>query len=594
MPDRPPREKAFSLHILLIILSSVLLPSRAVFAVESPAQTVVQWEPQEIRLTADADHPWWTFPATIAFTHQATGERFVLEAYFDGGRDWVVRFAAPHPGLWAWKTVSDDSGLHGRTGRLEVRPPTAGETARNPNHRGRVKISSNGRYFEYADGTPVFLLADTLWSGNTARCGLGENQDGPFPRYLADRKAKGFSAILIKYLNGFDDGPANPTGERNEGGYAFLERDFQRLNPEYFQALDRRMDAIWSHGFIPAIPAAWWGKTNKSVFDIQQAKRISAYCAVRYGAYNSLWCLSGEYQYALNDCGWTEESFHDLGRTVQAHNPFGHPLSIHPSARLDWPPPHNCQSSRPFHESGWLDHHWLQTGQSIDRMHNIVSRVAENRVLSPPRPVFCSEGYYDVADDDDQAYHARWQAWTAVLSGAAGYGYGAHGIWQFCDPADPQGETGKKDRRVVPWAQALHFEGSTMMRPLQSLLSRHPWWRLEPHRDWVLIDGQSSPLPTTTDLSPPHCAAAAGQLYVVYIPRGNASRTLTLTHLQGERYHGEWYDPRTGKTAAIDASFRGQIEWLIPQRPSPTEEDWILLLEKHTRPVICGNTKAKD
>ena len=92
------------------------------------------------------------------------------------------------------------------------------------------------------------------------------------------------------------------------------------------------MDAIWSHGFVAAIPAAWWGKTSKAVFDIQWAKRISAYCAVRYGAYNSLWCLSGEYQYAFKDCGWTEESFNDLGRTVQAHNPYGHPLSIHPSA----------------------------------------------------------------------------------------------------------------------------------------------------------------------------------------------------------------------------------------------------------------------
>ena len=231
-------------------------------------------------------------------------------------------------------------------------------------------------------------------------------------------KPRDSTAILIKYLNGFDDGPANPTGERNEGGYAFLQRDFERLNPAYFQALDRRMDAIWSHGFVAAIPAAWWGKTSKAVFDIQWAKRISAYCAVRYGAYNSLWCLSGEYQYAFKDCGWTEESFNDLGRTVQAHNPYGHPLSIHPSARLDWPPPHNCQSSRPFHDSGWLDHHWLQTGQSIDRMHNIVTRTAENRALSPPRPVFCSEGYYDVADDADQAYHARWQAWVAMLSGS--------------------------------------------------------------------------------------------------------------------------------------------------------------------------------
>ena len=132
-----------------------------------------------------------------------------------------------------------------------------------------MKISGNGRYFEYADGTPLLLLADTLWSGNTSRCGLGEENDGPFFQYLTDRRDKGFTAVLIKYLNGFDDGPPNPTGERNEGGYAFLQRDLERLNPEYFRALDQRMAAIWSHGFVVAIPTAWWGKTSKSVFDIQ-------------------------------------------------------------------------------------------------------------------------------------------------------------------------------------------------------------------------------------------------------------------------------------------------------------------------------------
>jgi hypothetical protein len=579
MPDLSSRRQCPISFGLLISIALVLSLIDAVSASEAQISRVV-WEPQMFRLTARGEHPWWEFPVTIAFTHQTTGQRLVLEPYWDGGREWVVRFVAPRPGVWTWESMSEDVGLNGRAGRFEVRPPTDEESERNPNYHGHVKISSNGRYFEYADGTPMLLLADTLWSGNTARCGLGEKNDGPFFQYLADRRAKGFTAVLIKYLNGFDDGPPNPTGERNEGGYAFLQRDLDRLNATYFQALDRRMDAIWSHGFVAAIPAAWWGKTSKNVFDIHWAKRVSAYCAVRYGAYNSLWCLSGEYQYTFKDCGWTEESFDDLGRIVQAHNHYGHPVSIHPSARLDWPPPHNCQSSRPFHESGWLDHHWLQAGQSIDRMYNIVTRTAENRALSPPRPVFCAEGYYDVAEDADQAYHARWQAWVAVLSGCAGYGYGAHGIWQFFDPTDPKGETGKKDRRVVPWAQALQFEGSTMIRPLRSLLSRHPWWRLEPHRDWLLVDGQPSRLPTATDLTPPRCAVVSGQLYVVYIPRGNASRTLKLTKLQDGDFQGHWYDPRTGSATPLEQPPTGQHDWVIPQRPSPVDEDWVLCLEK--------------
>jgi hypothetical protein len=156
---------------LLISVHLVLYFAAFVPAAEPQETAAVQWEPQMVRLTADREHPWWEFPATIAFTHQATGQRLVLEACWDGGREWVVRFTAPQPGVWTWETVSGDAGLHGHAGRFDVRPPTDKEGERNPNYRGHVKISRNGRYFEYADGTPMLLLADTLWSGNTARCG---------------------------------------------------------------------------------------------------------------------------------------------------------------------------------------------------------------------------------------------------------------------------------------------------------------------------------------------------------------------------------------------------------------------------------------
>lgn len=568
------------LLVLLMTLASVVFSTADGSATPPPAREVVQWEPHEIRLTANQDHPWWNFPATVAFTHPSSSVRLELEAYWDGDREWVVRFAPPLPGKWNWTAVSNDAGLNGHAGRIEFRSPTTAELAQNANYRGHVRVNDSGRHFQYADDTPLWPIADTLWSGNTARCGLGENEDGPFFQYLADRKAKGFTAILMKCLSGFGDGPANPTGDRNEGGYAFVQRDIKRLNPKYFEALDRRMEAIWSRGFIVAVPVSWWGKTSSCVFDIRGAQRISAYCAVRYGAYNGMWCLSGEYQYTFQDCGWTEESFDALGRTFQAHNPYEHPLSIHPSARLDWAPPHNCQSSRPFQHSGWLDHHWLQTGQSVDRMHNIVTRSAENRALSPTRPVFCSEAYYDVADDPDQAYHARWQVWVALLSGSAGYGYGAHGIWQFFDPGDPSGETGKKTPHAVPWEQALHNEGSTMIRPMRSLLSRQPWWSLEPHPDWLLVDGEPNLLPTATDLTPPCCAAAADRLCLVYIPRGNESRALKLVQLPGEDCVGHWYNPRNGETVPLDEPPAGQTEWQLPQRPWPADEDWILCLEK--------------
>jgi hypothetical protein len=438
--------------------------------------------------------------------------------------------------------------------------------------------AEGGRYFAYADGTPCFLLADTLWAGNTARCGLGEGEDGPFFQYLADRREKGFTAILMQMIHGYGDYP-DGQAHRNEGGYAFLDRNPANLNPAYFQALDVRMQAISDMGFVAAIPLMWWGKTRQCAFTPPEARRIADYLAARYGTFNALWCLSGEYQYTFRDCGWTPEDFNAMGAEVRRHNPWRHPLSIHPSGSTDWAPPHNVQSSRPFHGEAWLDHHWLQTGQSSNRMYNIVTRLAENRDLKPTVPVFCSEAFYEKADDPQSAYHSRWQVWTAYLNGAAGFGYGAQGLWQFFDPSDPKGEFGKQTRHPpVPWREAIRLPGSAQVGYARKLLASLDWHTLEPCSQDLRVDGQPNWRPTGEDLTSPHAAHLDRSTWIVYVPRGNAGREISIpAAIARQVVRGAWYDPRTGvrTVAAVGISEDG----ILPGRPAPSEEDWVLVLE---------------
>jgi hypothetical protein len=191
--------------------------------------------------------------------------------------------------------------------------------------------------------------------------------------------------------------------------------------------------------------------------------------------------------------------------------------------------------------------------------------------------VFCSEAYYDRADDPQQAYHARWQVWTAMLSGCAGYGYGAQGLWQFYDPADSSGETGQKVNAFVPWKEAIRFEGSQSIRPLRTLFDSLPWWKLTPSRSLLLVDGQASPLPGPADLTPPTTAAISGQLYLVYIPRGNAARTLRLRELRGD-YRASWFNQRDGHELDMDTRASGPAPWVMPARPQPADEDWVCVL----------------
>lgn len=561
--------RKFLLRAVFALILAVISPSA------DSAQSVSVWRPSDIVLTAESDHNWWEFPVRAAFTRESGIEAsLTVEGFWDGGRKWVVRAALPKTGRWSWRTQSGDAGLDGQRGTLDVVAVNAEQLAANPNFHGQLRIAANGRHFEYEDGAPFFLLASTLWAGNTARCGLGASEDGPFFQHLADRKAKGFTTILMQYFHGYGDYPDSP-GHRNEGGKPYSSIANKELNPAHFRSLDTRMRALWERGFALAIPATWWAKTKNCVFTPEDARRMSAYCAVRYGAFNAIWSLSGEYQYAFKDCGWTPSDFTALGEEVQLHNPFHRPLSIHPSGQTAWPPPHNVLSSLPFHGESWLDHHWLQTGQGRDRMCNIVTRTAENRALTPAMPVFCSEALYERAEDAKRAYFTRWQVWTAFLNGAAGYGYGAEGLWQFFDPTDTNGETGKKTGRQVSWREAQQFEGSSQVIHARKLLTQLDWWKLIPARERILIDGKANPPPTKTDLTPPQAAVIGGESWVLYVPRGNADRELSVRSGANGDGMARWFNPRNGAFVGDPAPFRGGQ---LPPRPAPADEDWAGLI----------------
>lgn len=543
-------------------------------SLQQTAGNPIQWSIFDLELAAQDDHDWWTFPVQAVFSHGET--EVVVDGFWNGGNVWRVRFTFPFSGIWKWTTRSEDAGLDGVSGEINVEAPSETQVAENSNYRGHVRISGNGRYFEYDDGTPCFILADTLWAGNSARCGLGENKDGPFFQYLANRKAKGFTTILMQYMRGFGDTTNEKAGQRNEGGYPFGDGVVDNLNPSFFQMMDRRMDALWFDGWVVATPVTWFGKRN-CFFSLEWAKRISAYLMVRYGAYNAIWSLSGEYQYAMVDCGWTDADVNELGDAVQAHNAFKRPVSIHPSGRIDWPAPHDVQSSKPFHESAWLDHHWLQTGQAIGRMFYIPIRCKENRALRPVRPVFCSEAYYErpLEIDPDGPYHSRWQAWSAFLNGACGYGYGAFGLWQFLDLDDPVGETGKQVPGAVPWRDAIAFAGSSYLKPVRDTLANREWWTLESCRELLRVDGEVCSFPTEDDLSSPQAGVSPDKFLIVYIPRGNAARVLEIVEFDGNFSATKWIDPRSGRVISVDAPFDGQI----PERPDPADEDWVFVVE---------------
>ncbi len=521
----------------------------------------------------------------VTVTHPESGTVLTLDGFWDGGADWRVRFAPTLPGTWEWVSHSADPGLDGQAGTLEARAPSAEECAANPNLRGHLRVSPDGRRFAHADGTPFLLLADTNWAMNTERCGLGDG-DGPFYVWLRDHVAAGFTAVMTEFLEidqPNEGGPAFPGNASGPGNAQFAD-----LNPAFFAALDRRMAALWEAGLAVCAHPTWVGK--QAVFSPGDVTWLSRYLLARYGAYNLLWSLSGEYQYAYTQQPpWTTADWQALGRAVAAANVYGHPISVHPSGRQGledpaaWPPAaHQASSGGEFHDEPWLDHNWLQTGHALDLLWRVPQRIAENYSRVPAKPVLHAEGFYEQQTTEGaSARMVRWQAWTAFLDGAAGHAYGANGVWQFFDPRARIG-IGRDRANSQPWhgrswRTALEAPGGRQLIHLLTFLRSMEWHRLTPRPEWLRVRG----VPVETDsVTDPHCAAIDNRVVVVYIPAGNAGLRLEVLHLGGHQYRAQWYDPRTGQySPASEQPVRGdRLEgaWRAPS--VYRHSDWVLLL----------------
>ncbi len=541
-----------------------------------PTHGRLLWEPFELSFTAHDDHPWDTFPLTVVFTSANT--RVQVDGYWAGGREWRVRFAPQEIGRYEWTSTStaNDPGLSGQSGSFDVISPTASQIAANPNLKGQLRVSSDGRYLVYHDGSPFLWIGDTFWAFNSSRATIEQGSSQAFYQWVDDRRRKGFTLLQISFVS----------KESNEIGPAFFGSwgEFSRLNPDSFESLDVRMRYAWESGFVVAGLPTWICLVDG--LDLQTAKNMARYLLARYGAYNLIYILSGEYQYSANHNNLSWNDWDALGVYVAQHYTQGQMVTLHPSHRTYWPSPHNRQSSDAYHSSDWLSLNLLQTGQSRDRLYNIPIRCMQDYHLTPIKPVIHSEGWYE--DTESGGSHTttrediRWQAYTAFLNGCAGHTYGDNAGWLFYNPTeDPYEVPSSWSWYHTPWDQGMAEPGSDdMSHVVQFFLDVVPkWYRLIPHRDWIRRNGHQANA-EETDLHFPSLAALPGQVYAAYIPAGNASAAIRITHLQNATYNATWFDPRSGTTSPASQAPSGMDDWTIPNRPDPRNGDWLLLLSR--------------
>lgn len=258
--------------------------------------------------TGTYDNPYLDVDLWVDLT--GPGGTYRVPAFWDGGNTFRVRLVATTPGTWQWSTGSNmgDSGLDNKRGAFEAIAWTEAEMEANPNRRGFIRVAPDEHTLEYADGTPFFYVGDTWWTALTGTYAWDSDQclsEISFQKAIALRKAQGFNGLNIiacfpsDTLNGIWDPASHGKKVAEDGSTPFeitdpadthFGVDYTRINPVYWQQVDRKMQHLWDNGFAPFIESVRrherWYLENPA--ERQAFVNYIRYLWARYGCTNML------------------------------------------------------------------------------------------------------------------------------------------------------------------------------------------------------------------------------------------------------------------------------------------------------------------
>jgi hypothetical protein len=564
--------KSLSLFLFLLLSQMTVLTQAKEQALATEANVMVELTFNASRTYAD---PFNQVTLDAIFIGPQGGELRV-PAFWDGSNVWKVRYSSALVGIHQFRTEcseSQDKGLDGIIGKVEIRPYIGS----NPLYlHGPLHVAADRRHLEHLDHTAFFWLGDTWWMGLCHRLQWPDE----FRALASDRKEKGFNVIQIVAGLYPDMPPFDPRGA-NEAGYPW-ETNYARIRPEYFDAADQRLGFLVEQGFTPCIVGAWgyfipW-------MGVEKMKAHWRYLIARYGAWPVVWCAAGEanlpwylapgfpYDDRAQVHDWTE-----VMRFVRASDPFRRLLTVHPTAIKRYTARHATD------DAGLLDFDLLQTphGQR-EAVPVTLKAVRESYAALPRMPVIDGEASYEMLNDSLPTEWTRRMFWLCLMNGAAGHTYGANGIWQCNRPGQPHGASpgGGSGYGKIPWNEAMHLPGSRQLGLAKAFLQQFPWFRFEPHPEWVAASAEPSSTPpvqpNTSD--EPQAAGIPGVVRIIYVPGNQA---VELRHLGSQaKYRASYFDPvNGGKLSLGTAQADEHGVWKCGPPAEREAHDWVLVLE---------------
>lgn len=484
-----------------------------------------------------------------------SGRTLVLDGFWNGRLDWQVRFCPDETGTWQYQTTCSDqenTGLNGQTGTVTV--------IENPSEldlyqKGMVQVSKGSYHLIHSDGTPFFWTACTAWNGAL------KSAPEEWERYLTQRKKNQYNVVQVVTTQWRGC-------ERNaEGQRAFSGSGRISINPDFFQRIDDRIDAINAHGLV-ASPVLLWalpfgdGRELSPGYYLpkQEAVLLAKYIKARLQGNHVIWTLGGDGRYTDD----FEQRWKYIGRQVFDEYTQA-PVTLHPHGR-SW-------IGELYEDEAWLDIIAYQSSHSnakgtVDWITQ--GPMAEKWDQIPAKPLINMEPNYEeihfriTAEDVRNASY-----WSLFATPISGISYGANGIWPWIQTAGElvENHNNPDGRGPSTWFESIEFPGSKQIGMLSAFIQEYDWWTLKPAQELLStqpgIEAFNQFISVVSD--------DRKTLIMVYTPTNNDFSI----RLPRNDYRARWFDPIKGtyRNALIERK-----EHLVKFSP-PEAQDWILVLE---------------
>jgi hypothetical protein len=578
------------------------------------------WEKQELTFTSSNSYknPYTDVIIWVDLIGPGFNKR--VYGFWDGGKIFHLKLVATKVGNWSWKSGSnpEDPGLSNKSGSFTAVDWTDAEKNENPLRHGFLHASDNHHALNYADGTPFFAIGDTWYSVGTNRFRwYDDNSERPigplagFKDYVHFRKAQGYNwvNVIAAFPNWKTDdkswhllmndsakttirsawlefGTGSAKNMDNEGGRPFIFPgkvpgyenyfpDMDKINPEYFKYLDRKIDYLNENGFVPFI---------------EVSRRDAGLCWYKYYGWPESYARFMQYIFSRYQANNTVLSPIHLDIIDETVSPDDYTAAIHYVEKKFGPPPFGTllsANANPSTLENWGDESWVTLHQIGNmREHDNYWYLTEIFNSKNPKPALNGEPYYSGYKDNRGAGAANYTRgadggtekdnqfvrsgmYGSFLSGGlAGHVYGAEGIWGAdIEPSAPvhmweafQWESGNQMKHLRTFAFSIGKRYQDLV-PLADLVSPNKSHETLSYEGWA------------------YCARTEDKrIFLAYFEKGSPKSQIRGAKLNSD-YKARWFNPRDGNWIDMNGGKLSANKIGVIALPDfPGDQDWGLQL----------------